>query len=147
MPGCSRPVFIDSGCSTNVFDEADPTLGEWWQTRDAPMDTLGGKAPANNRGTVKVPHVGRQVAILAPGGTPNCTSMGRQVLDHTCGFSWFPEGFTPQVDPRDPRFRGIPVFWPKSSIVGDGAPVECESQYYVPHFPPHSDPEVPRRLQ
>ena len=147
VPGCSRPVFIDSGCSTNVFDEADPTLGKWWRTRDEPMDTLGGKAPANNRGTIKVPHVGQQEAILAPAGTPNCTSMGRQVLDHTCGFSWFPEGFTPQVDPRDPRFRGVPVFWPKSSIVGNGAPVECETHYYVPHFPPNADTNVARQLQ
>ena len=82
VPGCTRPILLDSGCSTNVFDEADPTLGEWWQTRDAPMDTLGGKAPANSRGTIKVPHVSRQEAVLAPVGTPNCISLGRQVLDH-----------------------------------------------------------------
>lgn len=50
VPGCTRPVFADSGCTTNVFDQNDPTLSRRWKTGDQPMDTLGGKALANKRG-------------------------------------------------------------------------------------------------
>ena len=132
VPGCSRPVFVDSGCTTNVFDKNDPTLSKVWKTKGQPMDTLGGKAPANKRGKIKVPLVGEQEAILAPMGTPNCISMGRQVQDFGCGFSWFPEGFEPSQDPRDEKFRGQPVFWPKASCKGKQEPVVCDTHYYVP---------------
>ena len=119
VPGCNRPVFVDSGCTTNVFDKNDPTLSNVWKTDDQPMDTLGGKAPANKRGRVKVPLVGNQEAILAPTGTPNCISMGRQVQDFGCGFSWLPEGFEPSQDPRDEKFRGQPVFFGRKHPVAE----------------------------
>jgi len=73
--------------------------------------------------------------------------MGRQVQDFGCGFSWFPEGFEPSQDPRDEKFRGQPVFWPKASCSGKQEPVVCDTHYYVPYLPATNDPKVTSKLR